>query len=91
VSRARGAAYCDTCHDYRTVDDATGLYLDHEVAPGRHCPESGQLPSTSRLPGWHPKHVCGLFCDGQDGSSSQCARERREGPPSVVDRLADLA
>lgn len=36
----------------------------------------------SRLPGWHPQHVCGLYCDGQDGASSVCARQKREGPPT---------
>ena len=31
----------------------------------------------SKLPGSHPQHVCGLYCDGQDGKSSKCAQERR--------------
>lgn len=35
----------------------------------------------SRLPGWHPKHQCGFFCDGQDGMSSTCYRERNGGRP----------
>lgn len=35
--------------------------------------------SLSRLPGWHPCHVCGIFCDGQD-SCSKCFDERLTGP-----------
>jgi len=31
----------------------------------------------SKLPGSDPKHVCNLYCDGQDGDSSKCAQERR--------------
>jgi hypothetical protein len=36
----------------------------------------------SRLPGWHPLHRCGMFCDGQDGQNSECATERSYGPPA---------
>lgn len=32
--------------------------------------------SRDSLPSEHPDHVCGLMCDGQDGSNSQCARLR---------------
>ena len=32
----------------------------------------------SRLPSEHPDHICGLSCDGQDGSNSYCARLRRK-------------
>lgn len=35
----------------------------------------------SRLPSYDPQHVCGMFCDGQDGSSSKCAQEKRAGGP----------
>lgn len=29
-----------------------------------------------RLPSSDPLHTCGMYCDGQDGSNSHCARER---------------
>ena len=35
----------------------------------------------SRLPGWHPLHMCGMYCDGQDGQNSSCYKEKRKGPP----------
>jgi hypothetical protein len=28
-------------------------------------------------PCWHPEHSCGMFCDGQDGSNSQCSRQKQ--------------
>ena len=37
------------------------------------------LPSL--YPGWHPSHVCGIFCDGQDGGNSDCVCEKRAGAP----------
>lgn len=33
----------------------------------------------SKLPASDPDHICGVFCDGQDGRSSRCAQERRAG------------
>lgn len=36
---------------------------------------------SSKLPGWHPDHCCGMYCDGQDGTNSNCAIARRNGPP----------
>ena len=44
-----------------------------------------KLPS--RLPSWHPGHVCGIFCDGQDGNG-QCSDGKRDGPPGDIDYLA---
>ena len=32
----------------------------------------------SSLPSEHPDHICGIMCDGQDGSNSDCARLRRK-------------
>lgn len=37
----------------------------------------------SRLPGWHEDHICGFFCDGQDGRGSQCDQEYQGGMPSA--------
>ena len=60
------------------------------------CQSGGRPIDPSRLPGWHPKHKCGEYCDGAINSSGQmtlfgrCHRERRRGPPSAVDSLADL-
>ena len=31
-----------------------------------------------RPPSSDARHQCGLFCDGQDGASSQCAQEQRK-------------
>lgn len=36
----------------------------------------------SLLPGWHPVHVCGIFCDGQDGTGSLCLSQKMKGPPA---------
>ena len=35
----------------------------------------------SIYPSWHNLHVCGMFCDGQDGMGSRCAWEKQAGPP----------
>lgn len=32
----------------------------------------------SNLPPEDPDHICGMMCDGQDGSNSDCARIRRK-------------
>lgn len=47
---------------------------------------------TSMLSGWHPAHICGIFCDGQDGNGS-CTQERYAGPPekSPLEQLAETA
>lgn len=31
----------------------------------------------SRYPSTDPRHECGMFCDGQDGYQSDCARAKR--------------
>ena len=36
----------------------------------------------SQLPSSDPNHVCGMFCDGQDGSNSNCAMLRRQTRPA---------
>lgn len=41
-----------------------------------------QMQDRSRLPGFHPAHCCGLFCDGQDGNG-QCNDQKMDGPPSI--------
>jgi len=88
----RTKVYCRQCSSDQWVDDDTGRYVAHAIAPyATQCASSGTACSTSSLPGWHPLHVCGMFCDGQDGASSQCAQERRRGPPGIVERLAWLS
>jgi serine/threonine protein kinase len=54
--------------------------------------ETGE--NRSLFPSWHCMHICGIFCDGQDGGGSQCAWEKQAGPPewykqrsSVVDHI----
>ena len=37
----------------------------------------------SKLPGWHPAHCCGIFCDGQDGNGF-CLDEKHRGPPKMT-------
>lgn len=50
--------------------------------------QEGWIPFSlpSRLPGWHPAHICGMFCDGQDGNG-QCDDQKRAGPPSDINYL----
>lgn len=31
----------------------------------------------SKLPSNHEDHICGMYCDGQDGINSECAKIRR--------------
>lgn len=66
-------------------------YAEH-LGPDRGmCAGSNTVVSNrSRLPGWHFFHECGMFCDGQDGSSSQCAESKRRGPPSIVDVIGGI-
>lgn len=47
-----------------------------EVEKGRPSLEPAP-PNLSQLPSADPRHVCGMFCDGQDGSNSDCARAKR--------------
>lgn len=35
-----------------------------------------EINRRSNLPPEHPDHICGMMCDGQDGSNSYCARLR---------------
>lgn len=84
---------CEDCRRPVAVCEETLVYRPHWAAlVGVPCSASGrQVDSNSRLPSWHPRHVCGMFCDGQDGLFSKCFRDRCDGPPSAVDRLAQLA
>ena len=71
-----------------SVDETTGrassfpdAYILLESGEFERLTHSGQ----SRLPGWHPAHLCSLYCDGQDGSiTSECAAEKRRGPPRLT-------
>lgn len=42
------------------------------------CWRCAGVENPSKLPSYDPEHVCGLFCDGQDGRNSECAKARRE-------------
>jgi hypothetical protein len=46
----------------------------------------------SFLPGWHPDHICGLHCDGQDGKNSQCAQEKAsaQSPTALDKKVRDI-
>lgn len=44
-------------------------------------PWNSPVYELSRLPGWHPVHCCGVFCDGQDGNG-QCHDQQNAGPPN---------
>jgi hypothetical protein len=39
----------------------------------------------SKLPSGDPRHVCGVYCDGQDGRNSKCATERRAAKKNLVE------
>lgn len=54
--------------DARALDTKRNSYLRAEAENRRR----------SNLPPEHPDHICGMFCDGQDGSNSYCARLRRK-------------
>ena len=62
----------------------------HKNAKGVTCEGSGRRIDRSLIPSWHPMHVCGMFCDGQDGMFSRCQEAKRLGPPSAVDQLSKL-
>lgn len=41
------------------------------------CWRCAGVENQSKLPSYDPDHVCGVFCDGQDGRSSECAKAKR--------------
>ena len=81
------------CHRDVTVSEPDLIIGAHWASMvGVPCERSGrELTLLSKIPSWHPRHVCGIFCDGQDGQNSYCAREKRRGPPSAIDQLAELS
>jgi len=97
MSLAKFGVYCRCCRKYVAyeVRDGDIFHADHSCCDCSRCTgkccHSGEPVTRSRLPGWHPLHCCGVFCDGQDGASSQCAKEKREGPPDAITRLGDVA
>lgn len=46
--------------------------------------QSSANENSSKLPSTDPKHECGMFCDGQDGYNSECAKAKRETQTSAV-------
>ena len=46
-------------------------------------PEHNESSDPSKLPGYHPNHICGMYCDGQDGNGV-CSREKYWGPYSNI-------
>ena len=41
-------------------------------------PLAAYRPRQQSLPSEHPDHTCDMYCDGQDGWNSDCARIRRK-------------
>lgn len=58
------------------ISDGDGGWIDMGATPWNH-----PAFNLSMLPGWHPAHVCGMFCDGQDGNG-ECHAQKRRGPPA---------
>lgn len=57
--------------------------MEEEDVRRRERDESPEIKSIvdennrrSHLPSEDPEHICGIFCDGQDGQSSMCWRVR---------------
>lgn len=48
------------------------------VASPEYKAKIADIDRRSNLPSEHPEHLCGMPCDGQDGSNSYCARLRRK-------------
>lgn len=93
----RSKVYCQTCRKYVnfSVNEGVASFREHPCCVCPNCKglcrdSNTVIHSASRLPSWHELHVCGIFCDGQDGASSQCARDKRKGPPDAVDRMAEI-
>ncbi len=85
---------CEECRRWVGVNEETLVYQLHwNSMVGVPCRAVGKVVSnTSRIPSWHNQHVCGMYCDGQDGPlTSRCGQIRRRGPPSAVERLAELS
>ena len=92
----RNKIYCQSCRKYvRFDDDQQVILVQHPCCTCSNCSgdccQSGKTVESSTIPSWHPQHICGIYCDGQDGSSSQCALEKRKGPPDVIEQLANVA
>lgn len=90
-------SHCRQTVRWHSEGDKT-YYVDHNLPccpwkcreVGLCCGSGQPITEVGWLPGWHPHHICGPGCDGQDGSNSKCGRERRAGPPSAVDELGNL-
>lgn len=96
MSLAKYGVYCRCCQKYVDFEVKAGVprFAEHPCCACANCSgkccHSGEPITRSKLPGWHPLHICGMFCDGQDGATSQCAHDKRQGPPDAVTRLGDL-
>ena len=55
-------------------DEAARLRID---TPERRAAAAESMRRAS-LPSEDKEHICGMSCDGQDGSNSYCARLRRK-------------
>lgn len=91
---------CVGCDRVVRFDPDTLILDPHQrypvIMPLLPCPRGGEPVASSRLPGWHPEHEHGVYCDGADhvGQAllfSDCWREHMDGPPGAVDALADVA
>ena len=86
----RQALDCVICHEHFTVllwrwefdFDESPVAAAIVVWEGPRLEELERIEAwhaRSKLPGWHPDHSCGAYCDGQDGNG-QCNREKEQGP-----------
>ena len=89
--------YCQSCRKYAAfVAKVDGTYFaEHRCCAcpnctGSCCQSDKLIEAASRLPGWHSLHVCGIFCDGQDGAGSWCAKAKQKGPPDAITRLGAI-
>lgn len=68
---------------HRYLKDSTPWYFIN----GTNWSEGELKPADkSRIPSENAAHVCGMFCDGQDGSTSDCARRRRNAQSALESR-----
>ena len=74
LAQARTPARCEN----RELRSGRPWYRLHN----HDWPESAlHRADLSQLPSSDPNHLCGMFCDGQDGSNSNCAMLRRQNRP----------
>lgn len=66
---------CDTAEEALKLQEESRMRRVSAQTREEH--QSSKNQDLSRLPSEDPRHVCGMFCDGQDGSNSHCARRKQ--------------